>query len=67
MSDCPNDPNNGYGSHNTTHTLPCNQNCCKLVMSMPAQQPNPYAHLLTPKALWSLYVEDVPTAGSGDK
>ena len=23
MSDCPNDPNNGYGSHNTTHTLPC--------------------------------------------
>jgi len=23
MSDCPNDPSNGYGSHNTTHTLPC--------------------------------------------
>jgi hypothetical protein len=26
MDDCPNDTSNGYGSHNTTHPLPCP--CC---------------------------------------
>ena len=23
MTECPNDPSNGYGSYNTTHPLPC--------------------------------------------
>ncbi len=28
MDDCPNDPSNGYGSHNTSHPLPCSAPGC---------------------------------------
>ena len=28
MHDCPNDPSNGYGGHNTTNALPCYVHGC---------------------------------------
>jgi hypothetical protein len=28
MTDCPNDPSNGYGDHNATHSLPCSVPGC---------------------------------------
>jgi hypothetical protein len=38
MSDCPNDPANGYGSHNTTHPLPCP--CCDAAAPFVWVRPN---------------------------
>ena len=34
MSECPNDPSNGYGSHNTTHPLPCPAPGCECATAL---------------------------------
>lgn len=37
MDECPNDQNNGYGSHNTTHPLTCYRVGCDCLGTMRQQ------------------------------